>query len=380
MMSIPCRSCLALLASLLLAGCGGKDQPEPILLGQVVPSGPLTSLAEQAHRGVLLAVAEVNKGDQFIAGRRVAVLQPDCRPDKESVRALGVRLVTVNKAIGLLGGTDPVLADALATLAESSKVPLVAAGGLPGRAAGGFAFRTGPAPAYQGRALARFATTQFPGQTIIVLINVAEGAGPAHSALAGAFAGEYRRGGGRISGEWTFKAATELKDLASRLGAEKAAALMLAGEPNDLGGLQKAGLDEKLPVLLGGPADLLAALRSDPVKPPVYAATTFLANQGPAPAQEFARKYQERFQEPATEQAALAYDGARLMVEGLRRAKELDGPKVREALADVKNFEGVTGTMRFDADHWAVRTLFVVRVEGGKENLVETVEPPDGDH
>jgi branched-chain amino acid transport system substrate-binding protein len=330
--------------------------------------------AERSWHGVQLAVEEANRAENQVGGRRVQVLHPNCSNEKEALRAAAVRLLAINKAAALLGGTDAGQVDVLGLVAEAAKVPLVAAGGLPNRS-GGFVLHTGVSPSYQGKVLARFAGAQWKGKAVAVLTNLQESSGAASRTLAAVFAGDLKTNGGRTVGEWTYKNSTELKELAGSIGAEKADAVLIAGTVEDVLELRKAGLADATPVALGSSEGALTALQARPIPNPVYLATAFIAGQGPAPAQEFARKYQDRFHEAPDVHAALAYDSARLLFEGIRRAGSAEGDKVRNALAEVKNFDSVTGPMTLDPDHWAARPLFLIEVRRGQLRTIQTFDP-----
>jgi len=62
--------------------------------------------------------------------------------------------------------------------------------------------------------------------------------------------------------------------------------------------------------------------------------------------------------------AAYAYDGTRILLAAIRTA----GPnrfRIRDAIAAVRRYEGVTGTMVFDPTFNNLAPLKIVRVEGG---------------
>jgi branched-chain amino acid transport system substrate-binding protein len=368
----------ALVLLLCVAGCTGKSTPELLLIGHLAPTTATDPARDQARHGIQLAVDEANKEENLVAGRRVQVLHPDCPNEREALRATAVRVLTINKAAALLGGTEPGQVEVLAVVAEAAKVPLIAPGGAPNRAGGGFVFHTGVSPAYLGKILARFAGDQWPGKSVAVLTNLAEGPGPALSSLAAVFGGDFRKSGGRIAGEWTFKNPAELKELVRLITLEKPAAVLLAGTLADLTELRKADLADSLPIVLGTSEGAVAPLQTHPIPNAVYLATSFVAGEGPARVQEFVRLYQERFQQAPDVQAALAYDSARLLFTGFRGAGAVEGEKVRNALADVKKFDSVTGPITFDADHWALRTLFLVRVCGGQAKTIRTYDAGGG--
>ena len=79
----------------------------------------------------------------------------------------------------------------------------------------------------------------------------------------------------------------------------------------------------------------------------------------PAPRiQAFSRRYQARFNEEAHGFAAQSYDGLMMAAAAIRAANGLQGARVRDALARITH-EGVTGTLRFDAEGQAHPPVYV---------------------
>ena len=67
--------------------------------------------------------------------------------------------------------------------------------------------------------------------------------------------------------------------------------------------------------------------------------------------------------------AALAYDAARLLFDALARIGSTDSDKLREALAQTKNFHGVTGVISMDADRNAVKPAVVLKLQDAEVYL-----------
>jgi branched-chain amino acid transport system substrate-binding protein len=229
----------------------------------------------------------------------------------------------------------------------------------------------------RGKALARFAAGK-PLKAARVLVLIAGGTdrGPVGAAVAAAFIKEFRKKGGTILRQAIYKDAAGLKEAVKQLGTAAADAVFLAGAAADLAELRDAKLDARVSVILGGEE---ASLEGDPAGPPahtVYAATAFAVDAGTRQSRQFTRKYQDRFGDDPDVHALLAHDEAHLMFEAIRRAKSIEGAKVREALAGLTDFESLTGPVSFK-DHWASRTVFVIRLKKGR---IETVAhyPPVG--
>jgi branched-chain amino acid transport system substrate-binding protein len=370
----------ALIASaVFLSGCGHKGPPDPIVVGQVVPlTGEAGAEGQRARNGVLLAVEEANASESKVRGRPVHVLHADSASGTDN-GPQAARLVAINKVSALLGGTGAAETASLAAIAQARGVPLVAAGGMPGLAFHDFVFHLGMKPAEQGQGLARFASTELKAAKVVVVVRGSEASDGTTSSLcsawASSFASGFRANGGALAGEWTFQKDEELKDLAERLRKNPPAAIFAAGVAKDLLALRKAGLPERVPVLFAGPEASLATLRTNPLPNPVYLATAFAADKLPSELSEFVQRYHKRFDEEPDAIAALAYDGARFLFEGLRRAEAMEGSKIRDALSQVTQWQSLTGPLYLDREHWASRPVFILCLANGTTKVVQRYVP-----
>ena len=96
----------------------------------------------------------------------------------------------------------------------------------------------------------------------------------------------------------------------------------------------------------------------------------------PAPQiQKFVGDYRTRYKQTPDALAALGYDAAKILVDAMGRAGSSDGAKVRDALAQTKDFPGVTGKITIDKDRNAVKPAVVLKIDNGKFVYVETVSP-----
>jgi branched-chain amino acid transport system substrate-binding protein len=357
------------------AGCLHRDEAEPVLVGEVLPfTGPDKYLGEHARQGTILAVEEANKPDNRIQGRRVAVVMPDSHGNREEIGKEAVRLVTVDRVVALLGGTEPGQVEGLAPVALSYRVPVVVGRGLPGRPVNEYVFQTGVAPAHRGRVLARFAAQELKKPGVLVLADAAEARAAASSAVADGFAAEYLKQGGSLAGELSFKENAKLKELAEQVRKKRPGAVLFAGAAADCVQLRNDGLGD-VPVLFGGEEEGLKALQDSQGGGALYLATAYVPDGGGARAKEFAAKYQERVGEPPDIDAAAAYDNAGILFEAMRQAKSVEGAKVRQALADLKDFDSLTGPLSFNKDQWAVRRVFVVRIENNQVKAAKVIAP-----
>jgi len=376
---------LVMLIGVSLAGCGPKNVSEPVYFAHLAPrSGTDKVVGEHAEHGILLAVEKANQAADHVAGHRVAVLHGDTRGDPEVAQSEAVRMVTINRVAGLLGGTTAAQAEPLARIAQQYNLPLVTPATLPKRLITSYVFSLGLTPVEQGRALARFAAEEPVGAPRVAVLSNSQSA--IGVLVAAAFAEEYRKGKDRSVGEWTFQKdkEKELPDVARAIVREKAGAVLLAAEARDIPKiipeLRQAGLSPKVPILFAG-EDATGQNGSKwpvPLDPDfageVYLATPFFAGAKVARLEEFSKEYAERFGGPPDIHAAQAFDAARLLFEGCRQARSFQGPKIRDELAKLSPFESLTGPVAFDADQVPRRTTFIVRISSGKLELVRSCD------
>lgn len=79
----------------------------------------------------------------------------------------------------------------------------------------------------------------------------------------------------------------------------------------------------------------------------------------------FRRAYRERFGEPPDAIAAHAYDGMSLIIESVRRAG-LNRTRIRDALSELDEYDGVTGHIPFDPTLADVGPVYLAVFEGGR--------------
>ena len=80
---------------------------------------------------------------------------------------------------------------------------------------------------------------------------------------------------------------------------------------------------------------------------------------------EFSKRYSARFGEPPGFFAAYSYDGARMLIEILEQVG-LNRALVRDALARVTEYHGVSGAMKFDPTHNNLGQIHIVEVRDGR--------------
>jgi branched-chain amino acid transport system substrate-binding protein len=106
-----------------------------------------------------------------------------------------------------------------------------------------------------------------------------------------------------------------------------------------------------------------------------YHSDHFTAQSKDPKVQAYVKKYQAAWGHVPDALATLAYDAAGVLAQALKSAKTLSGQDIRDALASVKNYQGVTGSISMNENRDAVKPAVVLKISGGKEVYVSTVNP-----
>jgi branched-chain amino acid transport system substrate-binding protein len=98
-------------------------------------------------------------------------------------------------------------------------------------------------------------------------------------------------------------------------------------------------------------------------------ATPWFADKPDPKVKSFVQKYEKTYGKKPDQFAAQAYDALYIMAEALKKAGKADRDKLRDALAGIRNFNGVLGKFSFDAERDVVMDPNVLIVKGGKFQL-----------
>jgi len=357
----------------LLAGCGPPAAREPIWIGHLAPfSGPDRAQGEQARQGIELAVTELASAEKKAGARPIQVLHVDCR-NEEAVRAETVRLLTVNRVSALIGSLDGVLAERLVREAQPYGVPVV----LTGEAAGSRnanVFDLGVSASYRGQLLAQ------RGQKMKVakVGVVSDTRLPLGVELASSFAKEYRKDHGGVVKEWSVDPAKKDEpDFLTEVARWQPDALLLAAAPPQCldWAKQLHQANVKGTVFYGGEEVGSAPLLPNTSEMSLELATVWAQAGLTAKGQEWFKKYEAMYGEAPDYFAAQAYDGVRLLVEVLQPGTPAAGQRQRERVAEIDNFESLTGPLRCK-DRQTLRKVFLLELVGRDSKVLQTIDPP----
>ncbi|PIC71571.1 ABC transporter substrate-binding protein [Sporosarcina sp. P17b] len=100
-------------------------------------------------------------------------------------------------------------------------------------------------------------------------------------------------------------------------------------------------------------------------------ATPWFAKKDDEKVKKFVEDYEAAYGMEPDQFAAQAYDGFYVMAEAIKNAGEADRDAIRDALAEIKDFEGVLGNMSFDEEGDIIMEPTVLIIEGDEYVVFE---------
>lgn len=104
----------------------------------------------------------------------------------------------------------------------------------------------------------------------------------------------------------------------------------------------------------------------------VYVSSMWSADRKDEKVQKFVENYTKAYGRAPDQFAASAYDGIYMAMDAMQRAgTTTDHKKIRDALAQMKDFKGVCGTFSFDEKRDPVVDLILMKMQDGKFGVVD---------
>jgi branched-chain amino acid transport system substrate-binding protein len=357
------------------AAGGGKT----IKIGEFASlTGKEAAVGRSSHRGTELAVEEINAAGGVL-GKKFELIYEDNRTMPGESAAIVGKLISRDKVVAVLGEVDSGRSLEAALICQQNKVPQISPSSTNPQVTqmGDYIFRVCFTDPFQGKLLADFAGRTLKARKVAILTDVSA---PYSVGLAKYFKEQFIDGGGAVVPEQRFNSGD--KDFTAQLTAIKAAApdaIFAPGYYTEAGliAVQARQLSITVP-LFGGDGweapELIqiggAALEG------TYYSTHYSAENSAPVVQNFVKKYKAKYNnETPDATAALGYDSVYVLADAIKRAGSTDGPKLRDALAATKDFEGVTGKTAIDANRNATKGAVIITVKDGKFKYVETISP-----
>jgi branched-chain amino acid transport system substrate-binding protein len=370
----------AFLLALLGLGlsCGSKQNPNEILIGEYGSlTGSDATFGVSTQEGIQLALDEAN-ATGGVNGKTLRVLSLDDQGKPEEAAVVVTKLITQDKVKVVLGEVASSRSLAAAPICQSRKVPMISPSSTNPKVTqvGDYVFRVCFIDPFQGRVMADFAMDQLKAKTAAVFRDQKS---DYSMGLADFFIKRFTEKGGTITTDQSYVAGDiDFKSQLTTIREKKPDVIFIPGYYTEVGLISKQAreLGIKIPLLGGDGWDSSKLYEiGGKALDGCYFSNHCNPDSLDPKIQAFTKKYQERYKHGPDGIGMLGYDAMGVLVAALKQAKSLGESDIRDAIAQTKDFQGVSGNISIDSDRNAVKPAVVLKIMGGKSSYVTTVNP-----
>lgn len=388
------KKLIAVTAVLTLAfgmvGCsksssGGSSSGDVIKIGaNLEMTGQVAAFGQSQLNGIKLAAEEINAAGGVL-GKKIEIISADNASKKEESTRVATKLITEDKVDVLMGAS--ISGDTFAALevANNKKIPMLTPSATNDSITfdakknklNEWVFRACFTDSFQGKVMADFASKKLNAKKAVIYV---ESSSDYSKGLAKAFRETFEKNGGTIAAEESYQTKdTDFKAVLTRIKTLNPEVIWVPGYYDEVGKIVKQAREMGITApMMGGDGwdapQLVEIAGKDALN------NTFISNhyssEDPDPkVKKFVDAFKAKYGSVPDAMAVLGYDATHMMADAIKRAGEVDKEKIKNALADTKNFEGVTGKIALDKNHDPVKAAAVLEFKDGKQTFKDKIVP-----
>lgn len=350
-------------AGSLAASCAPAE--ETIKVGHYGSlTGPEATFGQSTDNGIRLAIKEINAAGG-VNGKKIELITYDTKGDSGEAGKAVTRLITSDKVTAVLGEVASSLSLAGGAVCQQYRMPMISPSSTNPAVTRGkdYVFRVCFTDDFQAYGVAKFIRENLKLEKAAVLYDQKQ----AYSkGLRDFFNKSFEQMGGKVVLDQAYSGGdTDYSAQLNAIRSSGAEIVFIPGYYTDGANIalqaRRAGVT--LP-LIGGDgwdSEQLGKIAGDAIVGCYY--SNHSAPDQPS-MQSFVEKYKaEHSGQVPDALGGLGYDAAKLLFDAMTRAKSLGGKDLRNAIAETKDFEGVTGKITIDKDRNASKALVIVQLK-----------------
>ena len=366
-----------LCCAILLAGHGAHAD-ETIKIGEVNPiTGAIGRYGTTCHQGIQLAIDQANSSGGVL-GKKVVLLTEDNQSQAGQTSTIVRKFVTQDKVVAIIGDLTSSATLEGGPIAQAAKIPMVTPLATNPKVTeiGDYIFRVCFIDEFQGRVMARFALEKLKAKKAALLTDTKQ---DYSVGLSGFFKDTFVNGAGSVVREQSYSSGDT--DFRAQLTSIKAAGpevVFVPGYYPEVGIILKQARQLGITVPFIGceawdsPTLLQVAGKA---ADGCYFSNQFSAGDPNPAVQEFARVYREKLGNLPDNFAALGYDAANVVLDAIKRADSTSPSAIRDAIAQTKDFAGVSGEITIDTQRNASKPAVILAIKDQQVQYFEKINP-----
>ena len=360
---------------------GGSDDAKTIKIGgNFELSGAVAAYGEAQNEGVKLAVEEINK-DGGIDGKKIEYVSKDNKSDNNEAASVAANLTTKDEVVAIVGPATSGATKATLPNLTKAKTPAVTPSGTDdaitvqkGKVQD-YIFRSCFQDSFQGIVLAKYADENLKADKAVIL---GDNSSDYASGLKKSFKETYK---GEIVAEENFTAGDkDFQAMLTKIKDKDFNVIYIPGYYTEAGLIIKQaremGIEQPIIGADGfGDEKLIETAGASNVKNVYY--TGHFSTKAPATdkVEPFVAAFEKKYGKQPSSFNALAYDSVYMIKQAIEDEGKATPEAINKGLANLKDFEGVTGKITMDKEHNPVKSAVVLGLTDGKETSAETVNP-----
>jgi branched-chain amino acid transport system substrate-binding protein len=358
---------------------------DTIKVGQYASlTGETSTFGVESNAGLTFAIDELNAAGGIEVGGKKMKVEVETQDDQskaDEAKTVAVKFASDAKVVAVIGEVASSRSKTAAPEFQRAGIPMISPSSTNPEVTkvGDFIFRVCFIDPFQGFVMAKFASEELKLKKVAIMRDPSQ---DYSVGLADVFKEEFTKMGGAIAVDVSYNAKDS--DFRSQLGQIKAAGadgIFIPGYYNEVGTIarqaKELGMEmplmggdgwdsEKLVEGAGGPGKALEG---------AYFSTHYSKDSKEQKVQDFVKAFSAKNGKAPASLVAQGYDAMMILADAIKRAGSTERKKVRDALAQTKDYEAVTGKITIDADRNATKSAVVLQIKGAEFTYVKTIAP-----
>lgn len=362
---------------LAFTGCTKRNANE-IPVGQFGSmTGSEATFGQSTDEGVRLAIDEVNNAGG-IKGKKIKLITMDDQGKAEEAASVVTRLIEQEKVVALLGEVASSRSLAAAPIAQAKKIPMITPSSTNPKVTevGDQIFRVCFIDPFQGTVMAKFATENLKAKKVAILRDMKS---DYSVGLADYFIQKFKELGGEVVADASYQSGdVDFKAQLIQLKSKNPDALYIPGYYTEVGLIARQARELGMKAaLMGGDgwdSEKLSEIGQESINGGYF--SNHYSNESKDPvAVDFIAKFKAKYNKTPDGLSAQGYDAAKVLILAMQTAPEVTTKAIRDELAKIRDYPGVTGKITIDEKRNATKSAVVVQVEGKVNKYVTTINP-----
>jgi len=347
-----------------------------VKVGVILPlTGDKATFGQESLNGLKLALDKAGKDSP-----QLKMQVEDTQGTPAGSAAAVNKLIASDKVAVIIGEVASSNTIAASAAAQSAKIPLVTHASTNDTITMGkeFISRICFVDSFQGAVMAKFAVSNLKAKTAAILVDSDS---DYSRGLRDSFKQAFATAGGSIKDELVISYSQKDRDFKTQLMKIRKAApdvVFIPGYYTQVGAILRQAKELKLNTKFLGTdgwdsPDLFKIAGAAAAGH--FVSSHFASDDTDPRVQEFVREYKTRNKENPGAMAALGYDAGFFMRAAIKKAGSNDPKKIRDAIASMKNFDGITGTITLDQNRNAVKPAVIVTTTEKEFKFLTRVYP-----